>query len=185
MLFWTQSITVSCSCARDTCCWCPGMVPVAWSGASCRTCVAAVWTGNTVTSETCACHPQERIRNDIVEWLRFLKQSIGFDGWRFDFVRGYDGKFCKIYTDSTVRGCRSCIYWGLTALCPLGCVLHIRGGWNQPERRTYCTPALTSSSISFFPDILRLLRGRRSQRWPLASTGTPASTQTGCSTTTR
>jgi hypothetical protein len=46
---------------------------------------------------------QEKIRNDIVEWLRFLKQSIGFDGWRFDFVRGYDGRFCKIYTDSTVR----------------------------------------------------------------------------------
>jgi hypothetical protein len=47
--------------------------------------------------------PQEKIQNDIVEWLRFLKQSIGFDGWRFDFVRGYDGKFCKIYTDATVR----------------------------------------------------------------------------------
>jgi len=45
---------------------------------------------------------QERIQNDIIEWLRFLKQSIGFDGWRFDFVRGYDGRFCKIYTDSTV-----------------------------------------------------------------------------------
>lgn len=47
---------------------------------------------------------QEKIQRDIIEWLRFLKQSIGFDGWRFDFVRGYDGRFCKIYTDSTVRG---------------------------------------------------------------------------------
>lgn len=51
----------------------------------------------------CLCM-QEQIQKDIIDWLRFLKQSIGFDGWRFDFVRGYNGKFCKIYTDATVRG---------------------------------------------------------------------------------
>lgn len=45
---------------------------------------------------------QEKIREDIIEWLRFLKNSIGFDGWRFDFVRGYNGQYCKIYTDATV-----------------------------------------------------------------------------------
>lgn len=56
-------------------------------------------------------HTQEKIRNDIVEWLRFLKQSIGFDGWRFDFVRGYDGRFCKIYTDSTVPEMAFGEYW--------------------------------------------------------------------------
>lgn len=58
--------------------------------------------------------PQEKIQNDIIEWLRFLKQSIGFDGWRFDFVRGYDGRFCKIYTDSTVR-CRELCSAGWTS----------------------------------------------------------------------
>lgn len=47
---------------------------------------------------------QERIREDIIEWLRFLRNSIGFDGWRFDFVRGYGGQFCKTYTDATVSG---------------------------------------------------------------------------------
>jgi alpha-amylase len=47
---------------------------------------------------------QERIQNDIIEWLRFLKNSIGFDGWRYDFVRGYSGQFVKVYTDATVRG---------------------------------------------------------------------------------
>lgn len=50
----------------------------------------------------CCLSLQDRIQTDIIEWLRFLKQSIGFDGWRFDFVRGYDGRFCKIYTDATV-----------------------------------------------------------------------------------
>lgn len=36
-------------------------------------------------------HAQERVRQDIVKWLRWLKNSIGFDGWRFDFVKGYGG----------------------------------------------------------------------------------------------
>ena len=30
---------------------------------------------------------QERVRKDIIEWLRWLRNSIGFDGWRFDFVK--------------------------------------------------------------------------------------------------
>lgn len=36
-------------------------------------------------------HPQikqERVRQDISEWMRYLKNSIGFDGWRFDYVKG-------------------------------------------------------------------------------------------------
>jgi alpha-amylase len=27
--------------------------------------------------------------------MKYLRQSIGFDGWRFDFVRGYPGQFAK------------------------------------------------------------------------------------------
>jgi alpha-amylase len=56
-------------------------------------------------------HTQETIRNDIIEWLRFLKNSIGFDGWRFDFVRGYGGQYCKIYTDATVPEMAFGEYW--------------------------------------------------------------------------
>lgn len=51
-------------------------------------------------------HTQEKIRNDIIEWLKYLRNSIGFDGWRFDFVRGYNGQYAKIYIDATVSlGC--------------------------------------------------------------------------------
>ncbi|KAF8066365.1 AMY2 [Scenedesmus sp. PABB004] len=56
-------------------------------------------------------HTQESIRTDVIEWLRFLKNSIGFDGWRFDFVRGYNGQFCKIYTDATVPEMAFGEYW--------------------------------------------------------------------------
>jgi alpha-amylase len=32
-------------------------------------------------------HSQERVRKDIIEWMRYLRNSIGYDGWRFDFVK--------------------------------------------------------------------------------------------------
>lgn len=34
--------------------------------------------------------------------MKFLRSSIGFDGWRFDFVKGYPGDILKEYIDSTV-----------------------------------------------------------------------------------
>jgi endo-alpha-1,4-polygalactosaminidase (GH114 family) len=34
-------------------------------------------------------------------WLNYLK-TVGFDGWRLDFVRGYGGKYVKEYINSTV-----------------------------------------------------------------------------------
>ena len=34
-------------------------------------------------------HAQQRVRDDLKAWLKWLKGSIGFDGWRFDFVKGY------------------------------------------------------------------------------------------------
>lgn len=56
-------------------------------------------------------HTQERVRNDLVEWMRYLRNSIGFDGWRFDFVRGYNGQYAKIYVDATVPTMAFGEYW--------------------------------------------------------------------------
>ncbi|KIY91536.1 hypothetical protein MNEG_16428 [Monoraphidium neglectum] len=55
-------------------------------------------------------HTQERIRNDIVDWLKYLK-TVGFDGWRFDFVRGYGGNYVKAYIDATVPQMAFGEYW--------------------------------------------------------------------------
>lgn len=46
-------------------------------------------------------HSQERVRNDLKQWLKTLK-NVGFDGWRFDFVKGYAGHFTRDYIDATV-----------------------------------------------------------------------------------
>ena len=27
------------------------------------------------------------MRKDIIEWMRYMRNSLGFDGWRFDFVK--------------------------------------------------------------------------------------------------
>ena len=44
---------------------------------------------------------QERIRRDISEWMRYLRQSIGFDGWRFDYVKGWVPCMLDLEKDGT------------------------------------------------------------------------------------
>lgn len=51
--------------------------------------------------EAFACPLQEYVRNDIIEWLNYLRKDVGFDGWRFDFVRGWPGHFAKQYIEAT------------------------------------------------------------------------------------
>ena len=34
-------------------------------------------------------HSQERVRKDITAWMKWLRNNVGFDGWRFDYVKGY------------------------------------------------------------------------------------------------
>ncbi len=43
--------------------------------------------------------------------MKYLRNSIGFDGWRFDFVRGYLGSYCKLYVDETVPSMAFGEYW--------------------------------------------------------------------------
>ena len=49
-------------------------------------------------------HTQDWVRNDLKEWLRWMRDDIGFGGWRFDFVKGYAGNFTGEYVaDSAPR----------------------------------------------------------------------------------
>ncbi|VFQ91977.1 unnamed protein product [Cuscuta campestris] len=44
-------------------------------------------------------HSQGFVRKDIKEWLNWLRNEIGFDGWRLDFVRGFSGGYVKEYIE--------------------------------------------------------------------------------------
>ncbi|KAF7803074.1 myosin-3-like isoform X1 [Senna tora] len=46
-------------------------------------------------------HTQSFVQRDIKEWLNWLRNDIGYDGWRLDFVRGFSGKFMKEYIQAS------------------------------------------------------------------------------------
>jgi Alpha-amylase C-terminal beta-sheet domain/Alpha amylase, catalytic domain/Starch-binding module 26/Chitobiase/beta-hexosaminidase C-terminal domain/Secretion system C-terminal sorting domain len=46
-------------------------------------------------------HSNAQVRTDIIAWMNWLKGTIGFDGWRYDYVRGFSGDYVKQYNDAT------------------------------------------------------------------------------------
>jgi len=46
-------------------------------------------------------HTKDWVRNDLKDWLRWMRDDVGFGGWRFDFVKGYGGQFTGEYVGDT------------------------------------------------------------------------------------
>ncbi|CAH9078022.1 unnamed protein product [Cuscuta epithymum] len=50
-------------------------------------------------------HRSVKVQTEISDWMNWLKSEVGFEGWRFDFVKGYDFvkgfAAVKIYMDNT------------------------------------------------------------------------------------
>ncbi len=46
-------------------------------------------------------HSNGSVRDEIVRWQNFLKNEVGFAGWRYDLVKGYGGNYVGIYNDAT------------------------------------------------------------------------------------
>ncbi|KAL7244722.1 hypothetical protein ACSBR2_000148 [Camellia fascicularis] len=42
-------------------------------------------------------HTQDFVRKDIIGWLKWLRNTVGFQDFRFDFARGYSAKYVKEY----------------------------------------------------------------------------------------
>ncbi|KAL3655214.1 hypothetical protein CASFOL_001000 [Castilleja foliolosa] len=42
-------------------------------------------------------HLNPTVQRELLDWLKWLKTEIGFDGWRFDFVKGYSPNVTRIY----------------------------------------------------------------------------------------
>lgn len=56
-------------------------------------------------------HSQDFVRRDIKDWLNWLRNDIGFDGWRLDFVRGFSGTYVKEYIESSNPAFAIGEYW--------------------------------------------------------------------------
>lgn len=46
-------------------------------------------------------HLNPTVQKELSDWLNWLKTDIGFDGWRFDFVKGYAPSITKLYMANT------------------------------------------------------------------------------------
>lgn len=56
-------------------------------------------------------HSQDFVRRDIKEWLNWLRNYIGYDGWRLDFVRGFSGAYVKEYIEASNPAFAIGEYW--------------------------------------------------------------------------
>lgn len=46
-------------------------------------------------------HENPDVRKEIIEWMKWLKSEIGFEGWRYDYVKGYNPSRVKEYNNAT------------------------------------------------------------------------------------
>ncbi|KAJ7294307.1 hypothetical protein O6H91_Y267200 [Diphasiastrum complanatum] len=46
-------------------------------------------------------HTSKQVQDELTDWLNWLKAEIGFDGWRFDFVKGYAPTYTQLYCERT------------------------------------------------------------------------------------
>lgn len=46
-------------------------------------------------------HTNARVQRELIQWMKWLKKEIGFDGWRFDFAKGFGGEYVGKYIDKT------------------------------------------------------------------------------------
>ena len=91
----------------DTMCWDESMI----------TCNNPRWggTGNMGTGEEYIPapnidHTNKQVQEDIKEWMKYLKE-LGYEGWRYDFVKGYSGEFVKMYNEYTQPTISIGEYW--------------------------------------------------------------------------
>lgn len=47
-------------------------------------------------------HTHGTVQGDLTTWMNWLKSSIGYDGWRYDYVKGYAGSYVGTYNTNTV-----------------------------------------------------------------------------------
>ena len=80
-------------------------------------------------------HSQQRVKDDIKGWLKYLRTNVGFDGWRFDFVKGYGELGCLLprVGSNVLPGARLVL-----ACAACGDAQTLRGGPMLGHCQSYC-----------------------------------------------
>lgn len=56
-------------------------------------------------------HANPQVQADIIKFLRWMRTDVGFDGWRFDYVKGYAAEYAKIYIEESRPNFAVGEYW--------------------------------------------------------------------------
>ncbi|OQU81474.1 hypothetical protein SORBI_3006G063600 [Sorghum bicolor] len=79
-------------------------IPISWDEHAVTSCSGGKGnksTGDNFDGVPNIDHTQPFVRKDIIEWLIWLRKSVGFQDFRFDFTKGYAAKFVKEYIEES------------------------------------------------------------------------------------
>lgn len=76
-------------------------------------------------------HSQEFVKRDLCEWMQWLRNHVGFDGWRLDFVKGFHGSHVKDYMEASKPNFVVGEYWDSLAYEWDGTPCHDQDGHRQ------------------------------------------------------
>lgn len=77
-------------------------IPLSWDEHAVTSCTGGLGNGSTGDNfhgVPNIDHTQHFVRKDIIAWLRWLRNTVGFQDFRFDFARGYSAKYVKEYIE--------------------------------------------------------------------------------------
>ena len=56
-------------------------------------------------------HADTRVQTMMKSYLRWMKNVIGFDGWRYDYAQGFKGKYINMYNSASANYFSVCEFW--------------------------------------------------------------------------
>jgi alpha-amylase len=56
-------------------------------------------------------HNNAVVARDLTAWMQWLRREVGFEGWRYDFAKGYAGRFVANFNEATEPGFSVGEYW--------------------------------------------------------------------------
>ena len=56
-------------------------------------------------------HSNTKVQKSIEDWMNWLKAEIGYDGWRYDYVKGYGAAYVALYNRKTLPCFSVGEYW--------------------------------------------------------------------------